>query len=171
MQKPNYPVALIDEIVTLPGKGPWNSKSGGQLNVLFGLPLADIEGRFFSYRDEELKQLSQDVRGLRSYSVSNIPKGTIGANEWHRLRNELVFAIEGTVVWMCEDVWGNKKSITLDGGTGVWVPPFILHSYQAQTQNSRLLVIANTLFMPDDPQTHDTYSAEDFRMLQGQYAS
>ena len=158
--------ATVNDVKVVERKGPWNTKSGGQLNVLFAINYAEIQAGFFSYDKDELAAIPQDVRGLRSYQVSDIPQNSIGANEWHKLRQELVFAIEGSVRWTCEDIQGGKKAITLDDKYGVWVPPYILHTYEALTTKTNLLVIANTLFLPDDPTTHDTYSSNDFRNLQ-----
>lgn len=157
--------AHIDDVRVINGAGPWNTKSGGELNVLFQIPFEDLLKRNLRYVDEELIKLPLDIRGLRAYTVSNIPKGTIGANEWHRVRRELVFCLEGSFVWTCEDLFGKKKEFTISGNVGVENPPFILHTYKAQTENSKLLVIANTLFNPSDPTTHDTFSAESFSEL------
>lgn len=156
----------VQDVKVLKGAGPWPTKSGGELNVLFQLPLCEILNSYFRYAQSELDGLSHDIRGLRTYVVSGIPKGTIGANEWHRNRNELVFALNGTFTWNCEDALGDKKTMALTNGTGVWTPPFILHNYEAQTDNSSLLVIANTLYIPDNPETHDSYSAQSFQEFQ-----
>jgi len=168
--KPTFPVASVDDIQILESNGPWNTKSGGQLTALFNLPMPQMLEKYFHYEPSELEKLSFDTRGLRSYQVSGIAKGSIGANEWHRNRNELVFALQSTATWTCEDVYGRKKAFTLDGTHGAWTPPFIFHTYQAQSDNTQLLVIASTLFVPDDPSTHDSYSEEMFRELQKAYA-
>lgn len=156
----------VDNVKEIYGNGPWHSKSGGELQVLFNLPF-DVMRTFSSdYDPAELASIPTDIRGLRSYRVTGIPRGAIGANEWHKLRRELVFATEGTVRWTCEDTAGRKKVITLDGQRGALVPPGILHTYEALTDNASLLVIANTIFIPEDPSTHDSYSAESFKELQ-----
>jgi dTDP-4-dehydrorhamnose 3,5-epimerase-like enzyme len=103
--------------------------------------------------------------------VSNIPKGSIGAREVHKVRHELAFVLDGSVRWTCEDVYGNVKECILDKTTAIWTPPYVLHTYEALEENSRILVIANTLFDPNDPRTHDSYSETEFRELQAEYAS
>ncbi|MGH7142177.1 MAG: WxcM-like domain-containing protein [Candidatus Saccharimonadales bacterium] len=116
-----------------------------------------------------MKKVPIDIKGLRLYTVSDIQKKQIGANEWHRIRNELVFNIKGSVKWTCEDLFGNEKVFNLSPKSGLWIPPFILHTYEVKNKETVLLVIASTLFIPDDSQTHDTYSAVAFRKLQAQY--
>jgi hypothetical protein len=158
--------ATIEDVQEIIRKGPWDTKSGGELNVLFGIPFGQMQDKFFRYDDEGLSAIPQDIRGLRSYRVGRIRRNSIGANEWHVVRQELVFALEGTVRWISEDLHGNKSTTILDKQTGIWVPPYILHTYEALSDDSCLLVIANTIFIPDDPMTHDTYSAASFRHLQ-----
>lgn len=169
VKKPIYSVPNIKDIHTIDRKGPWNTKSGGELNVLFGIPIDEIEAKFFNYNQDELDKLPRDVRGLRSYTVRNLATGSIGANEWHRIRNELVFAINGSAKWTCEDIYGKRVEFMLDQKSGVWTPPFILHTYEALQDNTELMVIANTLFFTDDPESQDTYSIDTFHDLQTQY--
>jgi len=106
-----YPT--VEDIVVIEGKGPWGTKSGGKLNVLFGLPLGLLQEKFFDYNKTELEAVPTDIRGLRSYVVSGLTKGAVGANEWHKLRNEIVFAAKGRFRWSCEDVHGNKVDAPL----------------------------------------------------------
>jgi hypothetical protein len=158
--------ASVSDIKGIDSKGPWETKSGGALSVLFNIPLDILRSTFFNYDEKELALIPEDVRGIRSYKVDNIPKHAIGANEWHKLRHELVFIIKGSVRWTCEDIQGNKLVSNLHPGKGIWVQPYILHTYESLSDSACLLVIANTLFMPDKPETHDTYSAALFTELQ-----
>lgn len=163
------PHATVDDVQILEFRGPWQAKSGGELDVLFALPYDVLQSKYFHYDDEELKDIPEDVRGLRAYRVRNLEAGKIGANEWHRLRHELVFAAVGSIRWTCEDLYGNKKEFVLNQNQGVWTPPFVLHTYEALEDNSCVQVIANTLFNPEDPRTHDTFSADKFHELQKAY--
>lgn len=167
--KPTYNVPTIKDIHILPNKGPWLTKSNGQLDVLFGIDFANLNEKYFHYEKSELEKIAHDIRGLRSYRVDGLQNKSIGANEWHRIRNELVFAIKGSAKWTCEDVYGNHQQFTIDHTSGVWVPPFILHTYESQQNDSELLVIANTLFFPEDTTTHDSFSLADFKELQKQF--
>lgn len=167
--KPFHPIANISKVRTLQRTGPWKTKSEGQLNVLFGIQYEDLQSLYFNYEKLELDKILYDIRGLRSYRVDNLQAGVIGAHEWHRIRNELVFVIEGSVRWICEDIHGQKSEFILNKDRGIWVPPFILHTYESLEDETALLVVANTLYMPDDPTTHDTFSASDFTKLQKQY--
>lgn len=159
-------IPTISDIRRLEGTGPWKTKSGGDLNVLFGIPLKDILHSYFQYDHDELSKISTDIRGLRSYKVSSIKSGQIGANEWHRIRQELVFCLEGQFTWTCEDLVGHKQTYDLRPGIGYWVPPYILHSYCSEKDGGHLIIVANTLFDPDNPDTHDIYSIEEFKKLQ-----
>jgi dTDP-4-dehydrorhamnose 3,5-epimerase-like enzyme len=169
MEKPTFQVPKVNNVKVIENKGPWDTKSGGKLNVLFGIDFNTLNEGYFSYEKSELDKIPQDIRGFRSYSVSDLKIGKVGANEWHRIRNELVFAIEGSVEWTCEDVYGNQASFILDDKQGVWTPPFILHTYKTLEDKNGILVIANTLFDPDNNNTHDSYSIEDFRKFQSLY--
>ena len=149
----------------MPIAGSWDTKSGGKLKVLFGIDMPTLQEKYLQFGDKTNPE-DTDTRGLRAYMVSNIPKNSIGAMEWHKNRNELVFALSGKVEWKCEDTQGSVETFTLDESNGVWNPPYILHTYRALDDNCTLLVIANTLFIPDNPETHDSYSQDSFRELQ-----
>ena len=157
----------VHDVRNLPVRGPWDTKSGGHLHVLFALPLGTVQERHFNYRPEELKDIP-DIRGLRIYTVGDLSKGKIGGNEWHRIREEMVFVLKGSVRWMCEDAIGGKTETILDRTVGVWMPPYILHTYEVLEDDSELLVVANTLYNHDDPLTHDTFSLDEFRKRQGE---
>lgn len=171
MERPNRAVPTVDDVQIIEARGPWDTKSGGKLDVLFGMNFALLEGRFLHYNDAEFHEIPGDIRGLRAYTVRGLPKGEIGGTEWHRIREEMVFALEGSVHWIYEDLFGGQSEIILRTGLGVWMPPFIMHTYEAEEAGSGLLVIANTLFVPDDPRTHDTYSTETFYELQNEYST
>jgi len=166
MEKQNRAVPKIDDVQVIEARGPWNTKSGGKLNVMFAMPLTIVRDQFFHYETTELDCIPSDIRGFRAYTVRDLPNGRIGGTEWHKVREEMVFALEGSVCWTCEDFFGGKRDIVLAPGVGVWMPPFILHTYEVKEEGSGFLVIANTLFVPDDPRTHDTYSMEMFRERQ-----
>lgn len=158
-------MSSIDDVIKIEGQGPWQTKSGGQLNMLFQLKLDFILNHYLSYDESEAHKLPRDIRGLRAYSVRGIVKNHIGAGEWHKLRTELVFILNGAASWRCEDSSGKKKVIYLKQGVGVLTPPYILHTYKALEDEVWLLVIASTLFNADDKQTQDTYSKETFMQL------
>jgi|SRR3989344_5011965 len=169
MDHPQGTVRTVDEIRILAARGPWTTKSGGKLNVTFALPLQTLQDSYLQYENEELKRVPGDVRGLRVYTVRDLPLGSIGGTEWHRIREEMIFVLEGSVRWMCEDLLGGTKDFALDPSVGVWMPPFIRHTYEVLESGSGLFVVANTLFVPEDPATHDTYSPEEFKKLQEVY--
>lgn len=165
--RPNPPT--VKQVKALKTQGPWHTKSHGELDVLFALDYQALTDRYFSYASKARQKAKTDIRGLRMYRVSKLKIGSIGANEWHALRNELVIVTHGSFQWICEDLKGGVKELTLTRELGVWVPPYILHSYKSLEDNSELLVLANTLFTPGDTNTHDTYSLEEFKDLQKEY--
>jgi dTDP-4-dehydrorhamnose 3,5-epimerase-like enzyme len=152
----------IDDIFELDNRGPWQTKSNAELNVLFALDYTFLQKQFFNYDKNSTSQLPVDIRGLRSYKVSGIQKNSIGANEWHKVRNEMVITTRGIIEWELKDLLGNNKKIILGENEGIFIPNHILHTYKALKDNSTILVIANTLFNPEDPLTHDTYGKDLF---------
>lgn len=166
-ERPHAPT--VKDMLVIETRGPWPSKSGGKLMVTFALPWASVKHRYFHYDSEELCRVSQDIRGLRMYTVRGMPRKAVGGNEWHRIRDEMVFVLEGSFLWRCEDLYGQTRDITLTSDVGVWMPPFLLHTYEAQEEGCGLLVVANTLYIPGDSSTHDTYLVPEFRKLQAEY--
>lgn len=140
----------------------FRTKSGGQLSIAFALPIGLVDN-FFLYNDEELRRIPEDIRGLRKYSVENLPLGQVGGTEFHRIRKEIVMGICGQVEWECEDIYGEKRKFVLSDENGIWMPPFILHTYFVQKNKSGLTVLCNTLFpLPANEATNDTYSHKEF---------
>lgn len=156
----------INDVRVLQAKGPWPTKSKGNLQVLSAIPWQLLQDKFFKYDEDELRSVGEDIRGLREYIVTDLQTGVVGAMEWHKLRNELVFCVRGKLRWTCEDVSGKKVDYILGQQDGLWVPPFILHTYEALSDNTEILVVANTLFLVDRPSSHDTYTSDAFRELQ-----
>ena len=151
----------VNDIIVIDTSGEWPTKSGGVLSVLHKIDYSLVE-KFLHYDSAELSAVLADIRGLRAYKVSDIPKGSVGANEWHKIRNEIVCCIAGTFTWVCKDVYGNEKTFTLDKNCAIYTPHHILHTYTALEDAGCISVLANTLFDPKKPATHDTYSANDF---------
>ncbi|MBS3124607.1 cupin domain-containing protein [Candidatus Woesearchaeota archaeon] len=164
---PMLPSGSVDEVITLSTNGPWKTKSGGDLSVLFSFD-SYLFSNFFDYSRNELEKLPEDIRGLRSYRVSNIEKGKVGGLEFHRVRSEILYGLEGQVRLNCEDVYGGRRTLQINEKNGVLLPPFILHTYTAE-QKSDLLVFCNTIFPPEKEQLHDTYSKDVFQELQKKY--
>ena len=158
----NFP--SVNEVIATEAGGNWPTKSGGFLNVLFKLDWSTVN-KMLTYDEDELRKLPIDIRGLRSYRVEDIPKGALGANEWHKIRNEVVFILKGRIKWTCTDTYGESKEFILDGSQAVFTPHHILHTYEAIEEDSSISVLANTLFDPSDPRTFDTYPKDDFDTL------
>lgn len=154
----------VNEIIVTKAGGDWPTKSGGFLNVLYKLDWT-IVNKLLAYDEDELKKIPVDIRGLRSYRVTDIPQGTIGANEWHKVRNEVVFVLKGRIKWTCTDTYGESKEFILDGSQAVFTPHHILHTYEALEDDSTISVLANTLFDPSDPSTFDTFTRNEFDEL------
>lgn len=150
----------VDDIKVVEARGPWESKSGGALNVSFALGSLELAA-FLDVDNPEFTKVEAatgiDIRGLRSYRITDIPEGSIGGQEYHRARTEYVQVLAGRALWLCSDNQGNEREYELDGRTGVITPPGITHSYEALEEGTGLEVVCNTLFIPEDPRTHDTF--------------
>ena len=158
----------INDIRCISTPGSWPTKSGGTLEVVTRIDF-DTLNKFLTYNSDSLAAIDEDIRGLRVYKVSNIPKGSICANEWHIVRTELFTVLKGSIKWTCTDSLGNTTSYIVTASNTIFTPHHILHRYEALEDNTDLAVIANTLFLPDQPSTHDTYSAELFHELQASH--
>ena len=151
--------------------GPWSSKSGGSLEVIYSsaLALPAMMAEFFDYSLEELALVQTDIRGFRLYTVTGIPKGGVGGREFHRLRHELFFTLSGALQVCCEDMMGGRLEWVMPARHGVHIKPTILHTVTALEPDTDFLVVANTLFDPEDPRTHDCYSEVEFKRLKGEF--
>ncbi len=162
-------LSRVSDAFLLETRGPWQSKSGGELSVLFSLDLEQLTN-FQNYSnlafDDIANNTSTDIRGLRVYNVENIPNGSTGANEFHLARTELINVLTGKCLWRLEDVYGDVKEFTIDRTQSLIIPAGIFHTYTALEDNTRLQVVCNTLFIPEDTGTHDSYLVEEFRQLQ-----
>lgn len=156
----------VAQIGVFPNEGPWKTKSNGELNVLFARHLSYITGLFFEYDAQELEKIPRDIRGLRIYRVDNTPKGGVGGKEFHRIRQEITIPIKGRLAYECEDLFGKKRNFDLTPETSIWIPPLVMHTYEALEVDTAFLIIANTLYDPADKETWDTYSSEEFCALQ-----
>ena len=176
-----------DWIKTPEIKGPWKTKSGGELRVLFSVPFQvlfsgkkdplsgikrffeigdQIASGYFSYNKKELEKIPTDIRGFRSYTVSGLEKGSVGAMEFHKIRKELLFAIKGSAEIEVEDLEGGERKFIVNDETGLYIPSYLLHTYRVLENNTKILVVANTLYIPEKQETHDSFSIEVFRGMQ-----
>lgn len=164
----NYNLCRVSDIRIIEARGPWSTKSGGELAVSFSLSQNDTKA-FLDFDNPEFelvrKASNVDIRGLRSYTVSNIGRDAIGAQEWHKARTEYVRAVAGTALWQCIDIMGNTEEYVLDQNLSVIIPPGIFHTYTALDEDTSLQVFCNTLFIPEDSRTHDTYNRDMFNEL------
>lgn len=151
----------VGQVKILKPRGDWRSKSGGRIKLLFSFS-SKIRNQFFSYNNREAAKLLRDIRGFRSYVVKDLRCGGIGGKEFHRLRNELVFVIAGRVRWDLEDLHGRKKIVLLKELEGIWIPPFILHTYRVLKPNTILMSIASTRY---HSRASDTYPRSRFSKL------
>lgn len=158
----------IDEIREINAQGPWKTKSDGELHVHIKEDYDSIQN-FFTYDQNELENVPEGIRGFRIYSVKKCPANMIGGTEFHRIRQEFIFGLEGIVDFEFEDVYGNIKKMEIDDMKGFYLPHFILHTYLTKKEKGIIIIIANTLYDAEDPRTHDTYSVETFRKLQEKY--
>jgi dTDP-4-dehydrorhamnose 3,5-epimerase-like enzyme len=152
----------INDIEVFSVRGPWVTKSGGNLDVLSAFDY-NVLVDFFTYDTKELSISNEDIRGLRIYRVTNLKKGVVGANEWHRIKKELVIVTKGKVRWNLKDQSGNEREITLTPhNNSLLIPSFILHTYTSLEDDSEIVILTNTLFNPENHSTFDTYPIDTF---------
>jgi hypothetical protein len=155
----------VDNVQEISTRGPWPTKSNGVLSVPLTLSHLDAM-RFLQPEPVELARLPFDISGLRIFVVDDVPRGGIGGKEFHRIRTAILFTINGKIRWICEDLYGSKREFAPSRGEVLIIPPFILHTMKAEEPGSTLVILANMLFIPEDPGTHDSYSSEVFSRLQ-----
>ena len=155
----------VRDVRILKPMGPWKTKSNGQLFVLSALSFQELQN-FLYYPEEELAKIASDIRGLRHYCIQNLPFHSVGGGEFHLIRQEIIFTLNGKLKWTLEDTAGEKININCQQNDGIWLKPKIIHQYEVLEESSSIMVLANTLFNPEDSRTHDTYGKEDFRCLQ-----
>src|SRR5688572_14659009 len=133
----------VDDIRKLRLTGPWRSKSGGLLSVPFALAHAEAMA-IFDYDPAELALLPRDIRGLRMFTLEDVPAGGIGGGEFHRIRIEIAFVAKGQDRWICEDVYGGSRQFLQARDHALYFPPFIMHTMEGLEPGSAVTVIANT---------------------------
>jgi len=166
--KPEFEPPRVNQATFKENTGPWNTKSDGLLNVHVR-DGPDVIDDFMIYEPSELQRLSSDIRGFRIYTVRGMPKGALGGTEFHRIRDEKLICIEGSMRWTLEDVYGDKVAFDFKPGDSAYFPPFIMHTYDIFEDGSGFLICCNTDFNPDDPLTHDTYIKEHWDALVKNY--
>lgn len=161
---PRFSFPTIDDVKKLEVKGPWTTKSEANLDLIFQMPLDDAR-KFLNYNSG----ISKKFMGLRAYSVRGINPGINGGGEFHKIRKEILFGLEGSVSMTIEDLRGETKHFSIDSRHGIYLPNFLLHTYRAEEDNSGLIVIANTLYDDKNP-TRDVYSREKFEELKRKFS-
>src|SRR3989338_4066669 len=116
-QEPLTDPLSVEDVKTFEAKGPWRTKSGGELAVLFALGNDFVE-EVFRYEAEELENVPEDIRGLRAYTVTGLAQGSpIAGREFHRIRKEVFVCLKGGMDARIEDVYGNIRMFKLDPKT------------------------------------------------------
>lgn len=159
---------LLEQVQSIAGEGPYSTKAKATLWKLLELTPEVCAEDFLQWQHPANAASEPNIRGFRLYTVLEQAADSIGGTEFHRQRQEMVYGVAGEFEWVCEDLRGNRSTHTIKPGTGVWMPPFILHTFTARVSGSGLLVACNTRYNASDPSTFDTFSAEVFASLQQQ---
>ena len=158
----NHP--SINDCEYIHNKQTWKTKSNGELQVLFNW---DSNKRDSFFNNDLLENSAKpNIEGFRSYVVSNLQKNEKGGGEFHKKRQEIFTILTGKITMTIEDLEKNTKTIELEKNTSITILPGILHSYTVEEDNTSFVVVANTTFDPENKDTHDTYSLEEFKVLQ-----
>ncbi len=153
--------STISDIKTYQVTGPFRTKSDADLSVKIKLELPYINEQFFTYSEV----CREDIKGLRLYVLDGLAKDKIGGHEFHKERQEIVSLGRGSVHWVFEDMRGGVFEYTQTASESIHIPPTILHTYTVLENDTQLFVLANTLFVPEDKDTHDTYGLLEFETL------
>jgi len=154
--------ATIKDIAIISTEGPWDTKSNAKLHLLLNLNFEKVIEYLGNKSGIDGSQ-HNDIRGLRIYKVSQLKKGAIGANEWHKYKKEIAFTLNGQIKWTFRDTDGLQSEYLTDSSSGgVFIPTNIFHTYEALEDESDLLVIANTTYDESKPQMHDAFPIESF---------
>lgn len=115
----------------------------------------------------ELAAFLGDNPTLRLYRIGGVPKGGIGAREFHRKRSEILMIQRGKFRLHLEDLRRRRRTVVLrDDETYGVIKPLVLHTYEALTDDACLITMANTFYDRDRPATYDSYPEREFRELQ-----
>lgn len=128
--------------------------------------MSDAEMQAYMSRTDNVPD---GLRGFRIYEVKPINPGFRGGDDFYMVREEVIHCTEGRVRFSVEDLARNTAEYVLEEGSGLHIPRFILHSYEALRKRSRLHVMANTDFDPADERTHDSYDRGLFVDLQDSF--
>jgi len=158
----------VDDVRESRLTGPWPSKSGGGLHVALALPYAEAMA-VLEYDAAELERIPVEMRGLRLWTVSEIPAGGTVGTQFHRLRTEVSFFVRGRGRWTFEDLYGATREVAFAPGLVLSMPPFVLHTMTCEEAGTAIVTLANTLYVPDDSRTHDTYSTAEFRTMRDRF--
>lgn len=126
----------------------------------------DETRRLLRYDADELARMEMDIRGIRVFYLDHAQAGAMAGNQFHRLRTEIAFVVEGAVHWEFEDLYGDVRQFTAAQDTSVFIPPFVLHRAIFGAGGGTLATLANTIYVKEDPRTHDTYLASLFHLMQ-----
>jgi hypothetical protein len=198
--KPRNNPANVKDVIFYKSEGPYTTKTNSSLFVCFALPSLNTgnlefieelaiphgidENTFLSAdKNEESKlieatkmiypEFNYQISGLRGYFQLGMNGGVAG-REFHRIRKEITFLIDGKLNAKLEDVYGKKMEISLGIGDGLFIPPFIIHSFEI-IEKSIMFSLANTLFVFNHSgkkiNVTDTYSEKDFEKLKRKYSA
>lgn len=162
------PATVDDAIVYESELGPWATKSGGLMNVLFGFDQTILQ-RMSVVDPSELALVPQLQLGIRAFHTSGLVPGTVGGKHFHRIKQEIIALPRGRVSFTLEDVYGGQCQLELDAThRSLYIPPFVMHTYTV-LETAELIGVSNTLYDADNPATHDTYEDEPFQLLCAHY--
>lgn len=166
---PTAKLPTVEDVLAFESKlGPWTTKSGGELSVLFAYD-EEILSRMFEVDQHERDLVPELELGIRSFQSTGLEVGSIGGKHFHRIKQEIIAFTKGAAEYVLEDVYGNKRTIIIDKKTpGLYIPPFIMHTYTT-LEPAELIGVSNTLYDADEPATHDTYEDDVFLLLQDHF--
>lgn len=164
----------VEEIEHFRSTEPLVGANGVRLQPYFTLNQLEVE-RFLSYDQTPVLNIGRapdyHLPGEQVYTTSGIKAREIGGMHAHCMRQQITVCTRGSVLWAVEDAYRQRTSFVLNEGDGVWLPSDILHSYQGIAPESDILTLANTIYRPENPDSHDECDIEAFIHWQEGFSS
>lgn len=162
------PARVEDAIVYSSNLGPWDTKSGGKMHVVFAFD-ESILRHLHVVDQQELALVPELQLGFRAFHSTGLKKGTVGGKHFHRIKQETIACAKGEVEFLLEDLYGGTRTVKLDiQSRSLFIPPFVMHTYTV-LDDAELIGVSNTLYDADNPNTFDTYEQDTFDTLVAHY--
>ena len=169
-RQPRHAPPLVKDVVELRADKSIRARYQGELPPVFAFDQAVCE-TFFRREEHELALLPKPIAGFSQYFVALSTTEEVYGPAWHRVEQKLVIVTHGQLICRCEDLHGEREIFELDFDEGLWIPSFILCTFEVPEADAVFQVTTNTNISNLDPTRLDRYDAASFHLLQRAYSS